>query len=113
MFEEQGKEARPMQIRKLLFCCLCISAGGGFVVLSLGHGQDRSITPVSASPASASSPPAIPPATTERFTRQFSKLPPLQQQMYLSAQRGADWLCRTNQADGRFVNGYLPALRAS
>jgi hypothetical protein len=32
--------------------------------------------------------------------------------MYLSAQRGADWLCRTNQADGRFMHGYLPALKA-
>jgi hypothetical protein len=30
--------------------------------------------------------------------------------MYLSAQRGADWLHRANRPDGRFVYGYLPAL---
>ena len=32
--------------------------------------------------------------------------------MYLSAQRGGDWLCRANQADGRFIHGCLPALKA-
>ena len=32
--------------------------------------------------------------------------------MYLSARRGADWLCRANQSDGRFIQGYLPALKA-
>jgi hypothetical protein len=31
--------------------------------------------------------------------------------MYVSAQRGADWLARANRADGQFDNGYLPALR--
>jgi hypothetical protein len=31
--------------------------------------------------------------------------------MYLSAQRGAEWLARTNRADGHFDNGYVPALR--
>jgi hypothetical protein len=32
--------------------------------------------------------------------------------MFFSTQRGADWLCRANQTDGRFVHGYLPALKA-
>jgi hypothetical protein len=36
---------------------------------------------------------------------------PLQRQMHLSAQRGADWLFRFNGRDGRFTYGYLPALR--
>jgi hypothetical protein len=31
--------------------------------------------------------------------------------MCLSAQRGADWLSRVNGPDGRFVYGYLPALK--
>jgi hypothetical protein len=31
--------------------------------------------------------------------------------MYLSAQRGAEWLVRSNRPDGRFVYGCLPALQ--
>jgi hypothetical protein len=42
----------------------------------------------------------------------LNKLSPLQRQMDLSAQAGADWLCRANRPDGRFVYGYLPALKA-
>src|SRR5262249_47275676 len=42
----------------------------------------------------------------------FAKLPPLEQQMYLSAQRGADWLRRSNRVNGRFIYGQVPALRA-
>jgi hypothetical protein len=45
--------------------------------------------------------------------RDLSKLSPLQQQMYLSVQRGADWLYRVNRPDGRFVYGYLPALNTA
>jgi hypothetical protein len=32
--------------------------------------------------------------------------------MELSARGGAEWLCRANRPDGRFVPGYIPALRA-
>jgi hypothetical protein len=42
--------------------------------------------------------------------QRLAKLSLLQRQMYLSAQRGADWLHRANRPDGRFVYGYLPAL---
>jgi hypothetical protein len=34
----------------------------------------------------------------------------LQQQLDLSARRGADWLCRANRSDGHFIPGYQPAL---
>jgi hypothetical protein len=37
-------------------------------------------------------------------------MPPLKRQFYLSAQRGADWLGRTNRPDGRFDYGFQPAL---
>lgn len=37
---------------------------------------------------------------------------PLQRQAELSARAGADWLCRANGPDGRFVPGHVPALRA-
>jgi len=40
-----------------------------------------------------------------------SRYGPLQKQMYLCAQRGADWLVRVNGTDGRFVNGYVTALK--
>jgi hypothetical protein len=45
--------------------------------------------------------------------KDLNKLPPLQQQMYLCAQRGADWLRRANRTDGKFVYGHVPALKAS
>src|SRR5262249_41846693 len=41
----------------------------------------------------------------------LSRLSLLQQQMYLSAQRGAEWLRRANRQDGRFASGYIPALK--
>jgi hypothetical protein len=37
----------------------------------------------------------------------------LQKQMFVSAQRGGDWLARANRSDGRFVYGFLPALKAN
>ena len=40
-----------------------------------------------------------------------SKYNPLQKQMYVCARRGGDWLQRANRGDGRFVYGYLPALK--
>jgi hypothetical protein len=52
---------------------------------------------------------ALAPATT---SRDLSKLSPLQQQVYLSCRRGADWLFCMNGVKGRFLHGYLPALKA-
>ncbi|MBM4068753.1 MAG: hypothetical protein FJ271_07390 [Planctomycetes bacterium] len=36
----------------------------------------------------------------------------IEKQAYLSCQRGIDWLQRVNRPDGRFIFGYVPALRA-
>jgi hypothetical protein len=33
--------------------------------------------------------------------------------MYLSAQRGGDWLRKANRADGRFIYGVVPSLKAA
>lgn len=87
-----------MRTRMLLL--VCFLSAGGLVFRSLGQGQER--------PA-ASTPPTtlIIPAST----KDLSKLPLLQQQMTLSAQRGTDWLFRVNGNDGRFVYGYVPALK--
>ena len=79
-----------------------------FLVYSLSQGQEQSRPTTVAVPAVAA-PRAE--AATERPVRDVSKLPPLQQQMYLSAQRGAEWLVRGNRPDGRFFNGVLPALQ--
>lgn len=89
--------------------------GGVFVALSWTQGQEG--------PSSTSQPPALgnkpqsplgtATSATERSVRDLSKLPPLQRQMVLSAQRGADWLFRANRQDGRFVYGFLPALRTN
>jgi hypothetical protein len=39
------------------------------------------------------------------------KLSPAQQQLLLTARRGADWLARMHDPKGRFLPGYLPALQ--
>ena len=41
----------------------------------------------------------------------LSKLPAHHRPIHLSAQRASDWLVRANRPDGRFVHGYIPALR--
>jgi hypothetical protein len=99
-----------MDLRKLLFPSLLALAGASLAVFSLGRGQDRSAAGAAARANLGSSSSSLPVAE-QPVKAEFTKLPPLQQQMYLSAQRGADWLCRVNQADGRFIHGYLPALR--
>jgi hypothetical protein len=50
------------------------------------------------------------PSASTRPSRDFSQLPPIGQQIYLSAQRGSEWLYRANQPTGRFLSGWDPAL---
>jgi hypothetical protein len=99
-----------MRIRMAWLAVLAVLSGVGFAALSLTWGQTpptRSGTPTltPATPASRTQP--------ARPERDLSKLPELQRQMYLSTQRGADWLWRHNRPDGRFVYGCLPALKAT
>jgi hypothetical protein len=49
-------------------------------------------------------------AAQQRPARDLSKLPPLTQQIYLSGQRGGEWLFRAHQVTGEFVYGWLPAV---
>jgi hypothetical protein len=79
---------------------------GGAMVLSLVWGQE----PGSKAPDKVV--PAKLVLESPASKRDLSKLSPLEQQAYLSGQRGAEWLERGNRADGRFLFGYLPALRA-
>src|SRR5687767_4352108 len=43
--------------------------------------------------------------------RDGSKLPATAQPIFFSAHRAMDWLKLANKPDGRFVYGFLPALR--
>ena len=100
-----------MRTWKTLLICILPLVGGSFAALSLTWGQESSsATPIK--PATLLVPmPAPIQAEAGRANRELAKLTPLQQQMYLSAQRGADWLRRANRSDGRFIAGYVPALR--
>jgi hypothetical protein len=65
--------------------------------------QERQSTPPAVLPASTAS--SLPlPGRPERKS-------PFQRQMERSARAGADWLCRANQSNGRFIPGYVPALK--
>jgi hypothetical protein len=96
---------------------------------SLTRGQAPSGSPAPArppgntkAPATAEPPPPsiadVAPETSakqpavEKTGEDRATLSPLQQQIQLSAHRGADWLFRMNGADGRFAPGQLPALNA-
>src|SRR5690348_7661566 len=87
---------------------LVLLALTGCLTLSLIRGQDRPAAPPLTQPAPLSAPPGAPAAPA----RDLSRLTPLQRQMLLSAQCGADWLYRMNGVKGRFLYGYLPALEA-
>jgi hypothetical protein len=101
-----------MHTWKAWLACIPLLASVGFLAFSLTHGQERSTPSSSTSGATAIHTPASSRDGTSLPTRDLSKLPQLHQQMYLSAARGGGWLFRANRADGRFVNGYLPALKA-
>jgi hypothetical protein len=64
-----------------------------------------------AAPAAPPEHPAPPPAKRASPIRDLSRLTPLQQQLLLGGQSGADWLYRMHAVKGRFVPGYLPALK--
>jgi hypothetical protein len=97
-----------------LVLALALGAGG-FAAWSLSQGQTPPPPP---SPDAA--PPPAPPLPRLSFEAPAARpaapgldvaaLNPLQKQMYLSAQRGGDWLFRANRQDGRFVYGHLPAV---
>jgi hypothetical protein len=65
-------------------------------------GQERTVVPaVAVKPVRESS----------AESRDLTKLTPQQRHFYLSAKGGMEWLLRVNRADGRFLPGFIPALR--
>ena len=67
------------------------------------------LSPLTAQNPTPAAPPAARPAAPA--SRDIAKLSPLQRQMYLCVQSGADWLHRANRPDGRFEYGFLPCLK--
>jgi hypothetical protein len=76
---------------------------GGAMLFSVLWGQEQPATPER--PRENAAPPA--------HGRDLSDLPPLRKQMHLAAQRGLEWLHRANGPDGRFIYGYVPALKTT
>ncbi|HEY7308101.1 MAG TPA: hypothetical protein VH643_01955 [Gemmataceae bacterium] len=103
-----------MRIRVLSVLLLALAA---ITTFSLTRGEDRASSAASkkadnSSPKTASPAQTPPPAALAKTPpRDFSKLGVLQTEMLMSCQRGADWLFRVNGVKGRFLNGYLPALK--
>lgn len=89
--------------RRLL--ALVLLAAAASLTLSLIRGQER---PGPAAPAP--SPPAEAPRAAAPAA-DFSRLSDVQKQHLQTARRGADWLFRMHGVKGRFLPGYLPALR--
>jgi hypothetical protein len=78
------------------------------MALSLTRGQEQQSTNKTSVPLPK---PAISAAPEDKAAQDFAKLSPLHKQIWLSAQRGAEWLYRANGPDGRFTYGFVPALR--
>jgi hypothetical protein len=104
-----------MRIRVLAVLILVSAAT---LTLSLIRGQERSGQPASPPSSVTAELPVVHTPQTEKKAaaspapaRDLSALSDLQKQMLLTAQRGADWMYRMHGVKGRFLNGYLPALK--
>src|SRR4051794_26920669 len=53
--------------------------------------------------------PSVSPLAT-RSDVDVAQLPPAAQEVYRSARSGAEWLCRAQQPNGRFLAGWVPDL---
>jgi hypothetical protein len=108
------------RIRVLAFLILVSAAT---LTLSLIRGQDRSTPPPVSIPSPTPQPQEPPrhvvqtpetdpkPAPAAKPPRDLSSFTGLHKQLLLTAQRGADWMYRMHGVKGRFLYGYLPALK--
>jgi hypothetical protein len=92
---------------------LVVLVCGIFMALSLTRGQEQSPAGRLAAPKEQTKTQPIQHASAvpTPAPRDLTQLPPLQKQIWLSAQRGAEWLYRANGPDGRFTHGLVPALK--
>jgi hypothetical protein len=99
---------RPRSVWQLISVILTVIASA--TLLSGSRGQTppappgqlpNTLTPAGGIPA---------PFVTPKAGRDLTKLTELGKPMYLSAQRGSEWLFRMHQPTGRFLPGWLPDL---
>src|SRR6266496_1991079 len=82
---------------------LLIAMAGSLLVAGSGLiGQEKQILPAVA---------IKPNPDSSAGSRDLTKLSPQQRHFYLSAKSGMEWLLRVNRTDGRFLPGFVPALR--
>ena len=98
-----------MRTRMVWLIGMLALSAGGLLTWSLTRGQNPSGSKSSSAPATAPTAPRVgfaperePPVPEAKRSpsRDVGKLSPLQQQMYASALRGAEWLSRANRALG-------------
>lgn len=94
-----------MRQRTFWLIGLLTVSGGSWAALAWSQGQPVANPPETKAAAAPFRPVAKGPE------RDLSKFNLTQRNVYLGCQRGVDWLQRANRPDGRFVNGFLPALR--
>ena len=104
-------------MRRIRVLAALILVSAATLTLSLIRGQERSPLPAASVPAPLPGLPVVQvPGTVKKPAvakplRDVSGLGELPRQMLLAAQRGADWMYRMNGVKGRFLYGYLPALK--
>jgi len=96
-----------VRLSKIIVSGVLLIGVGSFTTLSLTRGQERPAPP---SPLGVNPTPR-PAAAPQRPGRDLAKWPFFPKQIFLAAQRGSEWLQRANRSDGRFIPGYVPALR--
>jgi hypothetical protein len=99
-----------MRIRSFVVLLLILA---GSVTFSLIFGQEGSSSKQKDAPPAVTQPVAGASgssAPTHGSAHRFSKLDAFAKEMLVSCQRGGEWLWRINNAKGRFLHGYVPAL---
>jgi hypothetical protein len=91
------------------FTCTLLLLSGCLLAFAWPQTQEPAAPRITVEPAQAPAPPARP--ESARAERETSGLTMFQQQMALSLRRAGEWLSRANRADGRFVHGYVAALK--
>lgn len=99
-----------MRIRFLAVLLLILA---GAMTFPLTRGQERQPAEEKAASSPSLLRPQQPSALTHGAVRDFSKIEdPFAKEMLASCQRGSLWLWRINNAKGRFLYGFAPALNA-
>lgn len=98
----------------LIGSAACVVLTAAAIAFSSGRGQPPAGNAVPATNPKAS---LIPPVTSAAEPKSkgpdVAKFSAIERDMYASARRGADWLCRANRPDGHFSGGLIPSLKTA